>query len=74
MDFTTNGIVITDAIKFVQNSKDKLKSPEKEEDNNKNSKKPDYNEDEGSELEEKQEKETGEIERRTTNQVFWICY
>jgi hypothetical protein len=30
MDLTTNGVVIIDAIKFVQqNSKEKLKSPEK---------------------------------------------
>jgi len=73
MDLTTNGVVITDAIKFVQNSKEKLKSPEKkEEDNNsKESEEPDYNEDK-EQLEEEQEKDTGEISesKATTYQVF----
>jgi hypothetical protein len=39
MDLTTNGIVITDAIKFVQINKDKLSMSTKE-DNNGSKKKP----------------------------------
>ena len=38
---TTNGVIITDAIKFVQINKEKLMS--KNEDNGKESKEPDYN-------------------------------
>jgi hypothetical protein len=67
MDLTTNGLVITDAIKFVQSNKEKLTMSSKEED--KESKEPDYDEDED-QLEEKQEEETGELEETTTNQVF----
>jgi hypothetical protein len=63
MDLTTNGVVITDAIKFVQTNKEKLSMSTKEE--NKESKELDYGEDKD-QLEEKQEEETGE----TTNQVF----
>ena len=66
MDLTTNGVVITDAIKFVQTNKEKLSMSTKEE-NEKESKEPDYDEDKD-QLEEKQEEETGEQE--TTNQVF----
>jgi predicted transcriptional regulator len=65
MDLTTNGVVITDAIKFVQTNKEKLMS--KKENDDKESKESDYDED-GDQLEEKQEEETGEQE--TTNQVF----
>jgi hypothetical protein len=65
MDLTTNGVVITDAIKFVQTNKDKLAISTKEDDNE--SKESDYDEDKD-QLEEKQEEETGEQE--TTNQVF----
>jgi hypothetical protein len=66
MDLTTNGVVITDAIKFVQTNKEKLTMSSKEDD--KESKDPDYDEDEDKDqLEEKQEEETGE---QTTNQVF----
>jgi hypothetical protein len=64
MDLTTNGVVITDAIKFVQTNKEKLTLSAKEEDD-KESKEPDYDEDKD-QLDEKQEEETGE----TTNQVF----
>jgi predicted transcriptional regulator len=64
LDLTTNGVVITDAIKFVQTNKEKL-TMSTEEENEKESKEPD---DEQEQLEEKQEKETGEQE--TTNQVF----
>jgi hypothetical protein len=61
MDLTTNGVVITDAIKFVQTMSTK------EENNGKESKEPDYDDDKD-QLEEKQEEKTGEKE--TTNQVF----
>jgi hypothetical protein len=58
MDLTTNGVVITDAIKFVQTNKEKLTMSTKEDNNGgKESKEPDYDEDEG-QLEEEQEKET----------------
>jgi len=69
MDLTTNGVIITDAIKFVQTNKEKLTMSTKEEENGKVSKEPDYNEDKD-QLEEKQEEETGELKRETTNQVF----
>ena len=62
MDLTTNGVVITDAIKFVQTNKEKLTMSTKEENNGKESKEPDYDEDKD-QLEEKQEE-------KTTNQVF----
>jgi hypothetical protein len=69
MDLTTNGVIITDAIKFVQTTKEKLMS--KEEDD-KESKEPDYDEDQD-QLEEEQEEETGELDKQestTTNKVF----
>jgi hypothetical protein len=66
MDLTTNGVVITDAIKFVQTNKEKLIS--REEENGKESKEPVYEEDKD-QLEENQEEETGE-RQRTINQVF----
>ena len=70
MDLITNGVVITDAIKFVQSNKDKLTMSSKEDNNSKESKEPDYDE-EKDQLEEKQEEETGEIDQReTTNRVF----
>jgi hypothetical protein len=65
MDLTTNGVVITDAIKFVQTNKEKLMSKE----DDKESKEPDYEEDK-EQLEEEQEKESGELKEETTNQVF----
>ena len=43
MDLTSNGIVIIDAIKFVQTNKEKLTMSKKEED--KESKEPDYDDD-----------------------------
>ena len=67
MDLTTNGVIITDAIKFVQRNKDKLTLSTKEDD--KESKEPDYDEDKD-QLEEKQEERTGELKEETTNQVF----
>ena len=70
MDLTTNGIVITDAIKFVQTNKEKLAMSSKENNDSKESEEPDYDEDK-EQLEEKQEEETGEIDQReTTNRVF----
>jgi hypothetical protein len=67
MDLTTNGIVITDAIKLVQTSKKKLIF-KKEDDNE--FEEPDYGEDKD-QLAEKQEEETGELDKQeTTNQVF----
>jgi hypothetical protein len=68
MDLTTNGVVITDAIKFVQTNKEKLKSTKKDK-GNKERKEPDYDEDKDK-LEEKQEEKAGELEEETTNQVF----
>jgi hypothetical protein len=68
MDLTTNGVVVTDAIKFVQTNKEKLMST-KEENGSEESKEPDYDEDKD-QLEEKQEEETGESGQETTNQVF----
>jgi IS30 family transposase len=59
MDLTTNGVVITDAIKFVQTNREKLTMSTKEDDNGKESKEPDYDEDKD-QLEEKQEEERGE--------------
>jgi hypothetical protein len=67
MDLTTNGVVITDAIKFVQTNKEKLTMSTKEDNSSKESNEPDYDEDKD-QLEEKQEEESGEQE--TTNQVF----
>ena len=68
MDLTTNGIVITDAIKFVQANKEKLTIMSSKEDNgSKESEEPDYDEDK-EQLEERQEEESGEQE--TTNQVL----
>jgi hypothetical protein len=69
MDLTTNGVVITDAIKFVLTNKEKLTMSTKEDKNGEESKGPDYDEDKD-QLEEKQEEETGEIREETTNQVF----
>jgi hypothetical protein len=69
MDLTTNGVVITDAIKFVQTNEEKLTTNmfTKEVNNNKESKEPNYDEDKDR-LEEEQEEETRE--QRTTNHVF----
>jgi hypothetical protein len=44
MDLTTNGVVITDAIKFVQTNKEKLTMSAKEQDDGKEAKEPDYDE------------------------------
>ena len=66
MDLSTNGVVITDAIKFVQTNKEKLMSAKE---NAKGSEEPDYDQDKD-QLEERQEEETGELDQTTTNQVF----
>jgi hypothetical protein len=70
MDLTTNGVVITYVIKFVQ-TQEKLTMSAMEDENGKELKQPDYDEDKD-QLEEKQEEETGELskEKKTTNQVF----
>ncbi|HYZ60431.1 MAG TPA: hypothetical protein VE544_12305 [Nitrososphaeraceae archaeon] len=67
-DLTTNGVIITDAIKFVHTNKDKLTTMStNEEENDNEPKEPDYDEDEN-QLEERQEEETGELdEQETTN-------
>jgi hypothetical protein len=67
MDLTTNGVVITDAIKFVQTNKEKLMMSQKA--THEESKEPDYDEDKDR-LEEGREEETGEIDKETTNHVF----
>ena len=67
MDLTTNGVVITDAIKFVQTNKEKLTMSTNEEDDDKESKEPDYDEDKD-QLEEEQEVKKNGLE--TINQVF----
>jgi predicted transcriptional regulator len=70
MDLTTNGVVITDAIKFVQTNKEKLTMATKEEENGKETRESDYDGDKD-QLEEKQEEETGESSgHETTNQIF----
>ena len=70
MDLTTNAVVITDAIKFVQTNKERLTTSTKKEDNiNKVRKEPDCDEDKD-QLEEEQEGKTGELEEETTNQIF----
>ena len=67
MDLTTNGVVITDAIKFVQTNKEKLTMSTNEENDDKESKEPDYDEDKD-QLEEEQEVKKNGLE--TINQVF----
>ena len=71
MDLTTNGVVITDAIKFVQTNKEKLTMSTKEENNGKESNEPDYDEDKD-QLEEKQEEETGELKKKQQIRFFEI--
>ena len=71
MDLTTNGVVITDAVKFVQTNKEKLTMSTKEDDSSKESNEPDIMSEGRDQLEEKQEEETGELSKNeTTNQVF----
>jgi DNA primase large subunit len=68
MDLTTNGVVITDAIKFVQINKENLAMSMKEEDRSKEPKEQVCGEDKD-QLEEEQE-DTREIKQETTNKVF----
>jgi hypothetical protein len=65
IDLTTNGVVITDAIKFVQTNKEKLVSTK----GDKESKEPDFDQDKD-QLEENQEEEAGETKQEITNEVF----
>ena len=69
MDLTTNGVVVTDAIKFVQTNKEKLRMSTKEDNSGKESNESDYDEDKD-QLEEKQEEEKGGLDQETTNQTF----
>ena len=69
MDLTTNRVVITDAIKFVQTNKEKLTTSTKEDKNRKESKEPDYYDEDKDQLEEKQE-EPDLDKTKTINQVF----
>jgi hypothetical protein len=62
MDLTTNCVVITDAIKFVQTNKERLIMSVREDNNDKESKEPEYD-DVADQLEEKQEVETGELSK-----------
>jgi hypothetical protein len=74
MDLTTNGVVITDAIKFVQTNEEKLTtiSAKKDDRSSKESREPDRDKEEDlDQLEEEQEEETEELNKgETTNQVF----
>ena len=69
MDLTTNGVVITDAIKFVQTNKEKLTMSTKDENNGKESKELDYEEDRD-QPEGNQDEEIEIVKQETTNQVF----
>src|SRR5918999_2025698 len=62
MDLTTNGVVITDAIKFVQKNKEKLTSMSKEDNGKKESNEPEFNKEED-QLEEEQEREKEQEQR-----------
>jgi hypothetical protein len=67
MELTTNGVVITDAIKFVQTNKEKLMTSQNA--NHEESKEPDYDEDDEDKDQLKgQEEETGG--KATTNITF----
>jgi hypothetical protein len=68
MDLTTGGVIVTDAIKFVQTNKEKLTMSTKEEDRSKEPKEPVCDEDKD-QLDEEQE-HTREIKHETTNNVF----
>ena len=74
MDLTTNGVVITDAIKFVQTKKEKLTTAmsAKEDKGSKESKEPDYEDNDQLEEEQDQEGETGKIESSNDKSSFLI--
>ena len=63
-----NGVVVSDAIKFVQTNKAKITISSKE--NPKESKEPDY--DEENQIEEEQEEVTGGLNEETANNVFYM--
>jgi hypothetical protein len=67
MDLTTNGVVMADAIKFVQTNKEKLSMSSKKEDDKESKERDDEDREQ---LKEKQEEETGKSNQVTTNQVF----
>jgi hypothetical protein len=75
MDLTTGGVIVTDAIKYVQTNIQKLMVAKKEEDSDKYEQ-PDNDEDsdkhtDESQSDEKPKEETGEVRKQvTTNQVF----
>jgi vacuolar-type H+-ATPase catalytic subunit A/Vma1 len=69
MDLMTNGVSVTDAIRFVQTYKEKLTTMYAKGGNSKENEESGYNDDKD-QIEEKQEEETGEIKQETTNQVF----
>jgi hypothetical protein len=63
MDLTTNGVIITDAIKFVQTNKEKLTTMANKKEDDKESREPEDKD----QLEEMQEREA---EKATTNTTF----
>jgi hypothetical protein len=71
LDLLTNATVVDDVIRFVSShkSKEKLKTSSDNGEDDKEPKKPDYNEG-GDKLGKEQEKETGEIVTTITNEVF----
>ena len=71
MDLTTNGVVITDAIKFVQINQEELSMSTKEDENGKESNEPDYDKDKD-QLEEEKEEETGELKRGNNNKSSFL--
>jgi predicted transcriptional regulator len=75
MDLATNGVVVTNALEYIQGKTDHLNESEKKlsregkGEASKESEEPDYGEEE--ELEEGQEKNTGELEEeKTNNSIF----
>ena len=76
LDLLTNATVVNDAMKFVIDSKEKLKLSNQKviyNENNESKEEPDYDEkDSDNQGEDKQEEETGEIATETINQVFWF--
>ena len=75
MDLATNGVVVTNALEYIQGKTDHLNESEKKlsqegkGEESKESEEPDYGEEE--ELEEGQEKNTGELEEeKTNNSIF----
>jgi hypothetical protein len=67
-DPTIDGVVETDAIKFVQTNREKVTMSSKED---QESKEPGYDEDKD-QLDEDQEEDTGELNEETNNNVFYM--